>query len=108
MFPRSVTVTRQLWSLAEHMRLKTTTRRYRLDGIDLDIFITTTIHIRLQKVLGLHPGAGSQESGSEVIVFQTDPRVTNTYCVQDRREQDRTKCSLNPSGIFSICEDSLE
>lgn len=33
MFPRSVAVTRQLWSLAEHVRLKTTTRRYKLDGI---------------------------------------------------------------------------
>lgn len=88
MFPPSVAVTRQLWSLAEHMRLKATTRIYRLDGIDLDMLIT--IHIRLQKVLGLRPEARSEKSGSDVIVFQTDPVVTNTYCStgQERAGQD--------------------
>lgn len=106
MFPPSVAVTRQLWSLTEHMRLKATTRRHRFDGMDLGMLIT--IHIRLQKVLGLCPRARSQKSGSEVILFQTDPRVTDTEGIRDRRQQDRTKCSLSPSGILFFSEVSLE
>lgn len=54
MFPRSVAVTRQLWSLAEHMRPKAATRRYRLDEIDTDSLVI--INFRVQEVLGLCPG----------------------------------------------------